>query len=130
MEYIAKQFTPQLEQHIHTVEKSMQELLKSIYAQYKEAFEKKGMEISVEVIREGENPFQPGYHATIQVGILEKDEFLDSLFIPIWHCVRTFWGIRSSRKLPGSKITGELLEETEEEITKEVVRYLEMQLED
>ncbi len=90
MEYTAKQFTPQLEQHIHTVEKSMQELLKSIYAQYKEAFEKKGMEISVEVIREGENPFQPGYHATIQVGILEKDEFLDSLFIPIWHCVRTF----------------------------------------
>ncbi|MEO2225920.1 hypothetical protein [Priestia megaterium] len=130
MEYTAKQFTPQLEQHIHTVEKSMQELLKSIYAQYKEAFKKKGMEISVEVIREGENPFQPGYHATIQVGILEKDEFLDSLFIPIWHCVRTFWGIRSSRKLPGSKITGELLEETEEEITKEVVRYLEMQLED
>jgi len=130
MEYTAKQFTPQLEQHIHTVEKSMQELLKSIYAQYKEAFEKKGMEISVEVIREGENPFQPGYHATIQVGILEKDEFLDSLFIPIWHCVRTFWGIRSSRKLPGSKITGELLEETEEEITKEVVGALEMQLED
>ncbi|WP_318614389.1 hypothetical protein [Priestia megaterium] len=130
MEYTAKQFTPQLEQHIHTVEKSMQELLKSIYAQYKEAFEKKRMEISVEVIREGENPFQPGYHATIQVGILEKDEFLDSLFIPIWHCVRTFWGIRSSRKLPGSKITGELLEETEEEITKEVIRYLEMQLED
>jgi hypothetical protein len=41
MEYTAKQFTPQLEQHIHTVEKSMQELLKSIYAQYKEAFEKK-----------------------------------------------------------------------------------------
>jgi hypothetical protein len=130
MEYTAKQFTPQLEQHIHTVERSMQELLKSIYAQYKEAFEKKGMEISVGVIREGENAFQPGYHTTIQVGILEKDEFLDSLFIPIWHCVRTFWGIRSSRKLPGSKITGELLEETEEEITKEVVRYLEMQLED
>ena len=130
MEYTAKQFTPQLEQHIHTVERSMQELLKSIYAQYKEAFEKKGMELSVGVIREGENPFQPGYHTTIQVGILEKDEFLDSLFIPIWHCVRTFWGIRSSRKLPGSKITGELLEETEEEITKEVVGYLEMQLED
>ncbi|MGG0032659.1 hypothetical protein ABEX88_13580 [Priestia megaterium] len=90
MEYTAKQFTPQLEQHIHTVERSMQELLKSIYAQYKEAFEKKGMEISVGVIREGDNAFQPGYHTTIQVGILEKDEFLDSLFIPIWHCVRTF----------------------------------------
>ncbi|MFL0472068.1 hypothetical protein ABEP16_02460 [Priestia aryabhattai] len=130
MEYTAKQFTPQLEKHIHKVERSMQELLKSIYEQYKEAFEKKGMEISVDVIREGENPFHPGYHATIQVGILEKDEFLDGLFIPIWHCVRTFWGIRSSKKLPGSKITGELMEETEEEITKEVVAYLDMQLED
>ncbi|MEK1829204.1 hypothetical protein AAAC51_08910 [Priestia megaterium] len=59
MEYTAKQFTPQLEQHIHTVEKSMQELLKSIYAQYKEAFKKKGMEISVEVIREGKILFSP-----------------------------------------------------------------------
>ena len=39
MEYTAKQFTPQLEQHIHTVERSLQELLKSIYAQYKEAFD-------------------------------------------------------------------------------------------
>jgi hypothetical protein len=44
--------------------------------------------------------------------------------------VRTFFGIRSSRRLPGSKITGELMEETEEEITKEVVAYLERQLED
>ncbi|WP_240702735.1 hypothetical protein [Priestia megaterium] len=88
------------------------------------------MQLSIDVIREGENPFKSGYHATIQVGILEKGEFLDGLFIPIWHCVRTFLGIRSSRKLPGSKITGELLEETEEEITKEVVGYLEMQLED
>ena len=130
MEYTAKQFTPQLAQYIHTVERSVQELLKSIHAQYKEAFEKKGMQLSVDVIREGENPFHPGYHATIQVGILEKDEFLDGLFIPIWHCVRTFLGIRSSKKLPGSKITGELVEETEEEITKEVVGYLEMQLED
>ena len=130
MEYTAKQFTPQLEKHIHKVERSMQELLKSIYEQYKEAFEKQGMEISVDVILEGENPFHPGYHATIEVGILEKDEFLDGLFIPIWHCVRTFLGIRSSKKLPGSKITGELMEETEEEITKEVVAYLDMQLED
>ncbi|MDY0940965.1 hypothetical protein [Priestia megaterium] len=130
MEYTAKQFTPQLEKHIHTVERSMQELLISIYEQYKEAFEKKGVQLSIEVIREGENPFHPGYHVTIQVGILEKDEFLDGLFIPIWHCVRTFFGIRSSRKLPGSKITGELMEETEEEIKKEVVDYLKMQLED
>lgn len=42
MEYTAKQFTPQLEKHIHKVERSMQELLKSIYEQYKEAFEKRG----------------------------------------------------------------------------------------
>ncbi|MFP7737213.1 hypothetical protein ACLHDF_28655 [Priestia aryabhattai] len=130
MEYTAKQFTPQLEKSIHTVENSLQELLMSIYKQYKEAFEKKGVKLSIDVIREGENPFQPGYHATIQVSILEKDEFLDGLFIPIWHCVRTFFGIRSSRRLPGSKITGELMEETEKEITKEVVDYLERQLED
>jgi hypothetical protein len=130
MEYTAKQFTPQLEKSIHTVENSLQELLMSIYKKYKEAFEKKGVQLSIDVIREGENPFQPGYHTTIQVSILEKDEFLDGLFIPIWHCVRTFFGIRSSRRLPGSKITGELMEETEEEITKEVVAYLERQLED
>ncbi|MBU8852092.1 hypothetical protein C2I27_08150 [Priestia megaterium] len=130
MEYTAKQFTPQLEKHIHTVESSIQELLISIYEQYKQAFEKKDLQLSISVIHEGENPFKPGYHATIQVGILEKDEFLDVLFIPIWHCVRTFLGIRSSRRLPGSKITGELMEETEEEIKKEVVAYLKQQLED
>lgn len=66
MEYTAKQFTPQLEQHIHTVERSMQELLKSIYAQYKEAFEKKGMELSVDVIREGKSfsAWLPRHHSS------------------------------------------------------------------
>lgn len=60
------------------------------------------------------------------MGILEKDEFLDSFFIFIWYCVCMFWGICFLRKFLGSKIIGELLEEIEEEIIKEVVGYLEM----
>lgn len=72
------------------------------------------------------DPFMPGYCSSVTIGIAdENEELIDLLIIKIWECERKIFGIPTSIKIPGSKIMGELLDETFEEIEVELKLYIE-----
>lgn len=67
----------------------------------------------------------PGYSSSVSIAIAERNkELIDIHTIKIWECERTFLGMPISKKIPGSNIIGELLDESLEEIREELKGYI------
>ncbi|WP_226536178.1 hypothetical protein [Fictibacillus halophilus] len=124
MKYYQKDFSAPLREEIKKRELEFKNLLERLMIQYKPLFAKKNLNLDASFDQEGEDPFKPGYSSAISLGIADDTGGpIDIHIIKIWNCERTFLGIPTVKKLPGSKITGELLEETYEEITEELNEY-------
>lgn len=129
MKYTQKQFTPELLNHIKQTEQSLGSMLEKITQLYKKKFRNIALQLESSLDREGTNPFDPGYRSSISIGISETGgDLLDLHTIVIWECQRTFLGLPTGKNIPGSKIIGELLEETIKEIKAELVEYLDEHL--
>ena len=123
------EFTNNLQIRIKMMEKVLKEQIDKFLQDYKSAFAKKNLKLDAVFVREGTDCFKPGYHSSISIGITEKSkemaEVIDIRTIKIWECERIFSGIPVSKNIPGSKIIGVLLDETEKEIQKEIHEYME-----
>jgi len=129
MKYTQKQFTPELLNHIKQTEQSLGSLLEKITQPYKNKFQNIALQLESSLDREGTNPFDPGYLSSLSIGIRETGgDLLDLHTIVIWECQRTFLGLPTSKNIPGSKISGELVDETIKEIKAELREYLEEHL--
>lgn len=62
------------------------------------------------------------------IGIFGEGEHLELYRILIWECHRYFLGMPISKNIPGSKIVGNLLDESIEDLKLELNEYLLEQL--
>ncbi|WP_416728737.1 hypothetical protein [Fictibacillus sp. JL2B1089] len=125
MRYHQREFSHELMQRIKDIEAALADDIEYLLLKYKPLFNKKNLSFDGEFHREGNHPFTPQYISTISIGISEeKVELIDLHTIKIWDCYRSFLGMPISKKIPGSKIVGELLDETLEEVKEELVDYI------
>ncbi|WP_404459816.1 hypothetical protein [Sutcliffiella horikoshii] len=129
MKYAEKHFTLELLEKINNNETALTDLMERLLVKNKPFFAKKGLDFHAEFERKGNDPFDPGYHSSISLAICdENDNLLDLNMITIWECDRYFLGLPVSKKIPGSKIAGELLDESPKDIKVELNEYINEQL--
>lgn len=108
------------------MEMNLQLLVEKLLLEYKLIFEKKNFDFDAGFEREGSNPFTPGYHSSVSIGIADQSgELIDLHIVKIWECERYFLGMPISRNILGSKVIGELLDESLEEVKMELQEYIE-----
>lgn len=130
MLYRQKDFTTALLQEINKKEHLLNSILKKLVQSYSSKFKEKGLLLETAYEKNGDSPFMPGYCSALSIGVSDNEgELIDLHTIIIWECERNFLGIPISKNIFGSKVTGELVEESPSEITTEIKEYLEEQLE-
>ncbi|MCM3087984.1 hypothetical protein M3557_08670 [Bhargavaea ginsengi] len=131
MKYVELDFTPQLERTIRQKEETFEKLLKQTMEKYRTRFEEKGKQLDGELSRTKDELFEQGYESSLELAVLDRDGESDELHIvDIWACRRVFLGLWVSLPLPGSRLTGELLDETDEEIRLDLEEFLQESLEE
>lgn len=129
MKYPEKEFTNDLKNTIKRKEIKLKSLMEKLLDENKPAFIKKGLVLEASFDREGSDPFQPGYISSISFGITDENgELIDLHTIGIWECDRYFLGMHISSNIPGSKVVGELVDETVDSIRIELQEYISEQL--
>jgi hypothetical protein len=130
MKYQQKDFTEELRSKIKNIESAFKEHIEKILNENKSVFIKKNLDLNVDFAKDGDDPFMPGYTSSVAIGISDntnKSRELNGLhIIKIWECERTFLGMPISKNIPGSKISGELIDESLEEIKEELRDYIEV----
>lgn len=130
MNITQKDFTPELHSKIEHLETALSQLLIELSNKYDSSFLNEGLKLEFSLEKEGEDCFEPGYHSSVALGISdETGELIDLHVIPIWKCDLTLLGIPVSKKVIGSKISGELLDESLTEVRQELKEYIKEQLE-
>lgn len=125
MKYFHRTFTSELKGKIHSIEKELKEQIEKLLRENKAAFSKKGLKLEAEFNQEGRDVFQPGNRSSISLGISDKrGDLIDVKIIKIWECEYFFLGMPLSKKIPGSKLFGELLDEPSQEITTELEQWI------
>lgn len=125
MKYHQKDFSASLMELITNKELELNDLSKNLLEQYKTVLAQKNFKLDTSFDKEGEDPFKPGYSSYISLGISEKSgDLIDLHTINVWNCERFFLGIPTTKKLPGSRIIGELLDETYEEVKDEFNEFI------
>ncbi|KAB7672066.1 hypothetical protein [Bacillus sp. B1-b2] len=126
MKYQQKDFTEELRKKIETTESSLKKHTEKLLNDYKSIFVKQNLEFDADFDKEGEDPFMPGYISSVAIVISDKNgDIIDLRIINIWECKLTLLGMRVLNNIPGSKISGELLNESFEEINEELKDYIE-----
>ncbi|ANC77555.1 hypothetical protein ABE65_012405 [Fictibacillus phosphorivorans] len=122
MKYDQKEFSEELLKEIRNIETTLKDNIDFLLLKYRPIFNTKNLVFDGEFHIQGDHPFTPQYVSSISIGISEeKEELIDLHTIKIWECYRSFLGMPISKKIPGSKIVGELLDETLEEVKEELV---------
>lgn len=129
MRYQQKDFTNELKTRIQETESALKEHRETLLRENKSIFENKNLEFDAGFDIDGYDHFQPGYCSTIAIGISFKTvtngELIDLHQIKIWESQRTFLGQSISKNIPGSKVVGDFLDESLEEIQEELKEYIE-----
>jgi hypothetical protein len=125
MKYHQKDFSASLMEEIKYKELEFKNLSKELIDQYKSVLAQKNFNLDTSFDIEGKDPFKPEYSSSISFGISEKNgDLIDLHTIVIWNCERYFLGIPTAKKIPGSRIIGELLDETYKEVKEEVNEFI------
>lgn len=125
MKFQQTDFTVELLEKIKNIEFTLKEYIEGLLREYKPFFAKKNLDFDAGFDKEGNDLFMPGYSSSISIGIAEKNkELIDLHTIKIWECERFLLGMPVSKKIPGSKVIGELLDETSEEIMEELKEFI------
>lgn len=129
MKYHQKAFTQQLKTKIQQLESALKEHSVTLLRENKSVFDNRNIEFDAGFDIEGSAHFQPGYCSTFSIGITDKinptGELLNLHVITIWECQRSLFGLPISKNIPGSKITGELVDESLEELKVELKETVE-----
>jgi hypothetical protein len=134
MKYQQKDFTEELKIKIKNTESALKEHIEKLLKENKSVFAMKNLELDVDFDKDGDDPFKPGYSSSVALGVSDKTdkngELIDLHIIKIWECERTLLGMPISNNIPGSKIIGELLDESVKEVKEELKEYIEEILND
>ncbi|KEZ50868.1 hypothetical protein [Metabacillus indicus] len=125
MQVHQKDFSEALLSTIITTETAMKRLIERLLVKNKPVFAEKKLDLHGEFYKEGNDPFTPDYSSSVSIGVSEENgELIDLHTIKIWECQRSFLGLTTSRKIPWSTISGELLDETVEDVESELREYM------
>lgn len=101
--------------------------LEKLLKECKPLVAKKNLNFEGEFAIDGNDPFKPGYSSSVNIVMIEENgELIDLHIIKIWECERTLLGMPITKNLPGSKIIGSILDESLEEVEKELQDYLKL----
>jgi hypothetical protein len=126
LKYHRRDFNEELKEKIENTELALKDHIERLLSENKSVFAKKNLDFDAGFDKEGNDAFQPGYRSSISIGISdESDELIDLHIIKIWECDRYFLGIPISKNVPGSKIIGELIDESLVEVKEELKEYIE-----
>ena len=129
MKYQQRDFTSELREKIKNTELELKNHIERLLSKNKLIFNDKNLSFNAGFEKVGNDPFKPGYCSSVSIGISDENgELIDLHIIKIWECELSFLGIPTSKKLPGSKIIGEFLDESLKEIKIELKEYIEEQL--
>ncbi|KXY35720.1 DoxX [Bacillus cereus] len=130
MNYKEKEFTLDLKEKIVNIEQKLRNVSVLLLQNYAPLFIKKDMELFIELEKSKKDTFEIGYKSSILLGVTDaQGDMIDFYTIPIWECNRHFFGLPVSINLPGSKVIGELIDESEKDIQIELRKHLEEFLE-
>ncbi|MEL3973298.1 hypothetical protein AAEO50_13500 [Rossellomorea oryzaecorticis] len=125
MKYQQRDFDGELKEKIKRTERVLNDNIERFAAEQASVFEKRDLDFEARFDQEGEDRFTPGYSSSLSIGIAEKGgELIDLHVIKIWKCDRSILGMPISKNVPGSKVTGEYLDESIEEVKEELRRYV------
>ncbi|WP_394603422.1 hypothetical protein [Fictibacillus sp. UD] len=125
MIYKQGDFTPQLKKEIREKEQELKKLLETVLNEFQNVKSVR-MKLEGSYDQDGEDPFQPGYCSSISLGLIdETDELIDLHTIKIWECERTLLGMPVSKNILGSKVTGELMDESAKKLKEEMREFVE-----
>ncbi|PEA52726.1 hypothetical protein CON64_22130 [Bacillus pseudomycoides] len=130
MNYKEKEFTLDLKEKIVNIEQKLRNVSVQLLQNYAPLFIKKDMELFIELEKSKKDTFEIGYKSSILLGVTDaQGDMIDFYTIPIWECNRHFFSLPVSINLPGSKVIGELIDESEKDIQIELRKHLEEFLE-
>ncbi|MCP1399799.1 hypothetical protein CN988_26245 [Bacillus thuringiensis] len=130
MNYKEKEFTLDLKEKIINIEQKLRNVSVQLLQKYAPLFVKKDMELFIELEKSKKDTFEIGYKSSILLAVTDaQGDMIDFYTIPIWECNRHFFGLPVSINLPGSKVMGELIDESEKDIQIELREHLEEFLE-
>jgi hypothetical protein len=125
MKYQHKDFNVELKEKIRNTESALKEHIERVLKENKSVFDKKNLDFDAGFDIEGNDPFKPGYSSSVSIGVADKcGELIDLLLIKIWKCEHSLLGMPVSKNIPGSKVIGELLDESVEEVKEELKEYI------
>lgn len=129
MKYQQKDFTQELKTKIQQMEYALKEHGVSLLRENKSVFDNRTLEFDAGFDANGSDHFLPGYCSTFSIGITDKinqtGELLNVHVITIWECQRSLLGLPVSKNIPGSKIIGELVDESLKELKEELKETIE-----
>ncbi|PEB23416.1 hypothetical protein COO05_16865 [Bacillus toyonensis] len=125
MNYKEKEFTLDLKERIINIEQKLINVSVQLLQKYAPLFVKKDMELFIELEKSKKDTFEIGYKSSILLAVTDaQGDMIDFYTIPIWECNRHFFGLLVSINLPGSKVMGELIDESEKDIEIELREHL------
>ena len=128
MKYGEAEFNNELKERIIRYEETVREIAEQLPVEHKSALAGKDIKLDASFGRDGKDLFSPGSISFISVGVEDENGQLADLHtIHIWECSRTFLGMPVTKKIPGSKVTGELLDDSAEDIKGELDEFIEEQ---
>ncbi|EOP51228.1 hypothetical protein IKQ_03837 [Bacillus cereus VDM053] len=108
------------------MEKEIERISLKLFEEYSYLYIEKNMELSMELVKDKEHPFEVGYYSSAAIAILDEEkEMIGFHNIPIWKCERIFLGMPIQSNILGSKKVGELVDESCYEIEEELKEQLE-----
>ncbi|MGG3444460.1 hypothetical protein CN923_15875 [Bacillus cereus] len=126
MKYKERDFTLELKEKIQCMEKEVERISLKLFEEYSYLYIEKNMELSMELVKDKEHPFEVGYYSSAAIAILDEEkEMIGFHNIPIWKCERIFLGMPIQSNILGSKKVGELVDESCYEIEEELKEQLE-----
>ncbi|WP_409295522.1 hypothetical protein V1498_19280 [Peribacillus sp. SCS-26] len=130
MKYQQPFFSEDVRSSIRQLEEAASQLIHELNQYYKPVFKEKKLHFAAELFREGDDCFVPGYESALILEISEEEELIGYHSTTLWECQRTWLGLPVTKDVPGSRIWGELAEETMADIREELEEYIEEQLEE
>ncbi|MBX0314874.1 hypothetical protein [Planococcus glaciei] len=126
MRFRQKEFSESLKQEIHRKEMELTRYVESWLPRFQGLFLQEYEVLDAGIEKVGTDPFHPGYSSSLVVSICDDHgELIDLHNIPIWTCERLFLGLPVTQNLPGSRLSGDLLDENLQDIQQELQAYIE-----
>ncbi|MED0995009.1 hypothetical protein P4T34_05790 [Bacillus mobilis] len=126
MKYKERDFTLELKEKIQCMEKEIERISFKLFKDYSHLYIEKNMELFIELIRDKEDPFETGYSSSITIAVLDEEgKMIEFYTVPIWECCNYSLGVPLQIRFWGSKLSGELVDESYYEIEEELKERLE-----